>query len=164
MRPFVSPSDYDVLIFEHIPKTAGSTLRIVLWNQFGAGHVVHTNMRDPGPRTEELRQRILTGRPLRAISSHIGYGLHERLPGDLRYAHITMLRHPLDRTLSHYYYALERGNIDAGTTLVEFCRSDGSEACALRAWTCQTAYLSGSACASSRTASRSAWRITTTRS
>src|SRR5690606_24103420 len=124
-------------------KTAGSTLRRVLWHRYGSGHVVHTRMVDPAPRTEELRAQIRAGRPPRAITSHIGYGLHERLPGDLRYRHITILRDPIERTVSHYYFALKQENLDEGTTLLDFCRGDAASPSALRAWNNQTAYLSG---------------------
>lgn len=143
MKAPYPPGSYDVLVFEHIPKTAGVTLRQVLWRRLGNRIFVHTNVMDPGPKTERLQELIRAGRPPAAISSHIGYGLHERLPGDLRYAHITMLRNPIDRTLSHYYWAIEQGNLPEGTTLIDFCRDDVPTHFPLRARNFQTAYLSG---------------------
>lgn len=143
MTPPVPPDAYDVLLFEHIPKTAGSTFRRVLWQQYGSAHEVHTSMNDPEPRTEQIRAAIRAGRTLRALTSHVGYGLHERLPDHLRFAHVTILRDPVDRAVSHYYYARSRGNVGEDTTLLDFCRPGLSRPNALRAWNTQTAYLSG---------------------
>src|SRR5690606_5765805 len=154
----------DVLVFEHIPTNAGSTFRTVLSRWFGDTHVKHTNVFDPKPRLKRLQARFSDdpairalsthigyglherlprdphvkhtnvrdaqprlkrvqarfsdAPPVRALSIHIGYGLHERLPGGLHYVHFTFLREPVDRTISHYYYALDKGKIEEGTSLI----------------------------------------------
>jgi hypothetical protein len=138
------PSSYDVLVFEHIPKTAGSTLRTVLRRLYGRGLFLHTNVRAPLGRFEELQEEVRSGRrPIRAIGSHVGYGLHERLPGALRYAHFTLLRDPIQRTISDYYYGLQEGQIEEGVTLLEAISLDSPRAIPLRAWNVQTAFLGG---------------------
>jgi len=46
------------------------------------------------PREELERKRLVMG--------HFGYGLHQRLPGPSRY--VSMLREPVDRVVSLYYF------------------------------------------------------------
>lgn len=133
----------DVLVFEHIPKNAGSTFRTVLSRWFGDTHVKHTNVFDPKPRLKRLQARFSDDPPIRALSTHIGYGLHERLPGDLHYVHFTFLRDPVDRTISHYYYALDKGKIEEGTSLIDFCNMDAPAIFPIWPRNFQTVFLSG---------------------
>lgn len=143
MTPSHPPAEHDVLVFEHIPKTAGSTFRRLLRRRYGSGLFIEGARFERRPELDLLRKRILEGRPPRAISSHFGYGFHELLPGDLRYTHFTFLRDPVKRTISHYYYALERGGVEPGTSLREFCEAEESLVYPLRAWNFQTTFLSG---------------------
>jgi hypothetical protein len=144
-----------VLVFEHIPKTAGTTLRQVMQRRFGAGLAAHFSVAHPQRRLDKLAVRFQGPKPPRALISTIGYGLHERLPGDLRYAHFTLLRDPVQRTLSNYYYSLQIGEIDEDVTLLEFCSGDPDALgpdrvrnrqtafLASRMWNYQTGFLGG---------------------
>ena len=109
-----------VLVFIHIPKTAGTALNAVL------------NMNEPGNRTRRLANvfkgggglakgpmehlRMGKGRrhnrfsnpaAVRVVRGHVPLGIREYLPNylpenrDLRY--FSFLREPVDRTLSHYF-------------------------------------------------------------
>src|SRR5690606_41174504 len=69
--------------------------------------------------------------------------LHARLPGALSYVHFTFLLNPIDRTISHYCSALEKGKIKEGTSLIVFCEMNAPAAFPLRAWNFQTTFLSG---------------------
>jgi hypothetical protein len=132
---------HDVLVFEHIPKTAGTTLRQVLRRRYGDGLLTHFKVSDPQSRLDNLAALIRSGRPPRALISTVGYGLQERLPGDLRYAHFTLLRNPVQRTISNYYYSLQIGEVHEGVTLLEFCSGDPAVVDATRATNRQTAFL-----------------------
>lgn len=135
--------EHDVLVFEHIPKTAGSTFRRLLLRRFGKDLFIEGGRFNPHPQLDQLKERIREGRPPRAISAHFGYGFHELLPGDLRYTHFTFLREPISRTISHYYFALDQRGIDQGTSLRAFCESDAPPPYPLRSWNFQATFLSG---------------------
>jgi hypothetical protein len=88
------------LIFLHIPKTAGTTLNLILMRQF-IGQPVY-ELYDPEPiarfyalpQAERDRYACLIG--------HVRFGLHRLLSGESRY--ITMLRDPVERAVSAYYF------------------------------------------------------------
>jgi len=87
-----------MLIFLHLPKTAGQSFRTLLERRFGAERVVYVN-------TLEERDRLLAeyapGRFAAAVG-HMPYGLHTCLAEPCTY--FTVLREPVDRYLSHFYY------------------------------------------------------------
>ena len=99
--------DHQALIFLHIPKTAGTTLnRIIEWqyNPLSIFTLDPYRIRATAERfktlSEERRRRI------RVVRGHLYYGLHEFLPQGATY--ITMLREPVARFLSSYYFILRR--------------------------------------------------------
>ena len=92
--------DHSNLIFLHIPKAAGSTLHPVLER--------HTRKRSY--RTITLPEQLEAFKCLpaherhriRLLKGHMPFGMHAFLKGGSRY--ITLLRHPAERVVSHYYY------------------------------------------------------------
>ena len=99
--------DREALIFLHIPKTAGTTLnRIIEWqyNPLSIFTLDPYRFRATAERfktlSEERRRRF------RVVRGHLYYGLHEFLPQGATY--ITMLREPVARFLSSYYFILRR--------------------------------------------------------
>jgi Sulfotransferase family len=95
------------LIFLHIPKTAGTTLnRIIEW-QYDPRRIFTV---DP----HRIRATIghfyalpeARRRRLQVVRGHFPYGVHERLPQGGAY--ITVLRDPVTRLLSSYYFILRR--------------------------------------------------------
>ena len=114
--------DYDNLIFLHIPKAAGSTLHPVLERHYSKR--AYRTITVPEqleafkqlPEAERHRIRLLKG--------HMPFGLHEYLSGHSRY--ITLLRHPAERVVSHYYYVKRRPghylhhHLESGMDLAEF--------------------------------------------
>jgi hypothetical protein len=94
-----------LLVQIHIPKTAGSALRRVLSKEYGDRFRKAPNtFTHPHVAEERLRDRLTGGsavRPL-AIAGHIVFGLRDVLPADSCY--VTVLREPVERTLSHYGY------------------------------------------------------------
>lgn len=96
-------SDRETIVFLHLPKTAGTTLnRLIEWEyplsemysidpvlfEWSAAH-----LRKLSPRRLK-RTRMFKG--------HMTFGIHEILPQPATY--ITVLRDPVDRVLSAYYF------------------------------------------------------------
>jgi hypothetical protein len=148
-------NDAKLVIFHHIPKTAGTTLREILNRQYGEGQVFETNWY-PGERL--LAERpfgIYTGKkkpgetwypgllteiayryeffqreaasPIRAIYGfHCEYGLAEYIFQPSET--FTFLRHPVDRALSHYYFTVDvpEGLDEAGLEAHLLARIEGN--------------------------------------
>jgi hypothetical protein len=98
------------IIFLHIPKTAGSTLRALLRRQY-RGYGQH-GVR--GLDTPELEAAMAALRPAlrpatRLIGGHVMYGVHRYLPEAVAaqpFTYVTMMREPVDRVISDYHYVL----------------------------------------------------------
>ena len=114
--------DYDNLIFLHIPKAAGSTLHPVLERHYSKRTYRTISLPEQleafkqSPEAERHRIHLLKG--------HMPFGMHEYLKGRSRY--ITLLRHPAERVVSHYYYVKRQPghylhhHVAAGMNLAEF--------------------------------------------
>jgi hypothetical protein len=98
-------TDDRTVIFLHIGKTAGSTLRQVLKRQFPSSQALTIRARRR-PRTDTIADfaRLPEEDRLRPrlIMGHTVYGLHDGVPRPCTY--ITMLRHPVKLTHSQYRY------------------------------------------------------------
>ncbi len=93
-----------VVIFLHIPKTAGTTLNSILDREYGKKATFIIDVDNPGKSIAELarmpnesRRRILLLR-----NWHIPFGVHQHIPSPSTY--ITVLREPVNRLVSHYYH------------------------------------------------------------
>jgi hypothetical protein len=95
-------SDDQTVLFLHLPKTGGITLGCSLRWQYGFRHSYSTAWKtptSPDPFTDLSRQKR---HRLRMIKGHIVYGLHQFLDEPCTY--ITMIRHPVKRVLSLFYF------------------------------------------------------------
>lgn len=97
-----SPLDHQALIFLHLMKTGGRTLVHILKQNYERNARFHCSKK-PGETLQDLQalseeQR----RSLHLFYGHIEFGLHETLPQSSTY--VTLLRHPVERVVSHYYY------------------------------------------------------------
>lgn len=112
------------LILVHIPKTAGTTLAIILLDWYGqdAGRAVsgwHAGRAAfaAEPAESRMAPRVLYG--------HQAFGLHEHVPRPSEY--LTFLRDPVARTISHYFHVrsekthyLHRAVVHLGMSLEEY--------------------------------------------
>lgn len=93
------------VIFLHIPKSGGTTLHAIIERQYPAeriftidGHHVRESIAEFKALPEAERRR------LQVLKGHMSFGLHNWLPQPSTY--ITLLRDPVERTISHYYHIL----------------------------------------------------------
>lgn len=90
------------VIFQHIPKAAGSTLNSILKREYTAEQT-YSLVGNGGAREAEFAQLPVEFLArIRLIKGHLYFGIHRRLPNPFTY--ITILRHPVDRVVSHYHY------------------------------------------------------------
>lgn len=98
----------NILIFLHIPKTAGNSVFNVIRRQYPASSRYDFNM-DWDRRQETIDEfAALTDKKKRAIAfvgGHTFYGLHRVVPQPAVY--MTFMRDPVDRFISHYYFSKE---------------------------------------------------------
>jgi hypothetical protein len=93
-----------LLVFSHIPKTGGTTLEQIFAKNLRLSDVIHINAPDLNACPDVL---TLKKNPAKLICGHHPmHGLLYQLLPELPLAHITMLRNPVDRTLSFYNYIL----------------------------------------------------------
>ncbi len=110
------------IIFDHLPKTAGSTVHTWLTQALGNGCVTPHLIGN----SRDLIRRY--GGSYSIISGHVhftGEGL------DPRYQYVTCLREPVDRALSWLFFALEDHNTiqisEQWTQVEQFISSHGQE-------------------------------------
>lgn len=91
-------------LFLHMPKAGGTTVTRLLLSRFPVDRRHRLTGVDPGEAIENfLRLEGEVRANLRLICGHLYYGFHEHIPNPCVY--MTMLREPVDRVMSHYYYA-----------------------------------------------------------
>jgi hypothetical protein len=96
-----------VIVFLHIPKTAGTTFRLILESNFGIS-ACHTNQTKRAPfRQSDLDFARKFFPRLRALAGHtLVDPLRLSLPGAF---YMTFLREPIQRVVSHYQDTAVRG-------------------------------------------------------
>jgi hypothetical protein len=119
-----------IVIFTHIPKTAGTSLRHIIQSQFQPQQVFefyHLKTQPPKARKGIEKYNNLTEaqkKVIKFVSGHVGFGLHEFLPRPCSY--ITVLRDPVERVVSYYYFLLRnQNNLVKNKTLPEFIQTYG---------------------------------------
>jgi len=82
------------LIFVHVAKTGGLSLR----------NAIKTPSTLVVPHTAKLSEWGERASKADIVVGHIPYGLHNHLVDGREYDYMTILRHPVERVLSKYYY------------------------------------------------------------
>jgi hypothetical protein len=89
-----------LLIFLHLPKTAGSTLAKVIRRQYGANSCLELYGSSSGQEITVLPGKEFS--QVRVVIGHFHFGVHRFLSSPANY--LTVLRDPVERVISHYYY------------------------------------------------------------
>ena len=96
--------NFDTLIFLHIPKTAGTTLRPIIERQYRRSVILRAYNSGEGAKGREFFVALPIERIKRVglVVGHIEFGWHALMPQKAIY--LTMLREPIDRVVSQYYH------------------------------------------------------------
>jgi hypothetical protein len=89
-----------VIIFSHIPKTGGLTLRSIIDRQYRPDQIYKYPAHH---QKEAVKNLSATQREkIKCVYGHCRFGIHRYFRRPFRY--ITMLRDPVNRVISAYYY------------------------------------------------------------
>ncbi|WP_375514762.1 sulfotransferase family 2 domain-containing protein [uncultured Nostoc sp.] len=105
-------SEEKTVIFLHLPKTGGLSLVYIASTNYDSSSVYIIDERPLYSIDGQVSQSIkdLKGLPLQEkrkikfLAGHTSFGIHEYIPNESTY--ITLLREPVDRVISCYYYLL----------------------------------------------------------
>jgi Galactose-3-O-sulfotransferase len=118
-----------VLVFLHHPKTGGVTLEGILRRKYRRDETY-----DAGIYPNRLPSEVASLPPdrlarIRVIYGHMRFGVHDFLPRPSRY--MTLLRDPVERAISQYYFILRNPGADlhekfvrSGITLHQYVSGD----------------------------------------
>jgi galactose-3-O-sulfotransferase len=94
-----------LLVFVHIPKTGGTTVAYVVWRQFPRGQAIDldaSTVEDANRRWNAMASEQRSG--VRCIRGHLPFEPGMFAPRATRF--FTILRDPVERVVSEYYYNL----------------------------------------------------------
>lgn len=98
-----------MLLFAHIPKTAGTAARALFEHRFDSEQLALLYDRPPGtPLAHFLEVPQIARDRYEAVVGHFAFGLHHFITRPVRY--ITFLRDPVERVVSLYYHNVHRAS------------------------------------------------------
>lgn len=100
-----------MIVFDHIPKTAGTTFKFILRNSFGIFHCDAGIVKKKTFTQKDLRLARRIFFQIRSISGHNLVNPPQNLEGRDHF-YVTILREPVKRYLSHYQDMVMRGSYD----------------------------------------------------
>ena len=118
INPINSRQD-PIAVFIHVPKTAGTTLNLIIERQYNPQNII--SIQTPQENLETVNKfrsdRAIYDRKIKAIKGHTFLGWHELLSQPCVY--FTLLRDPVERFISNYFFLLRKKGHPLGQKLVE---------------------------------------------
>lgn len=100
---FQQQPEEQTLIYLHIPKCGGMTLNSILKSNYARERRFLINPSDiAGARLQLANMPKAEREQIDLLHGHLSFGWHKFLPQ--RAVYITIMRHPLERVVSHYNY------------------------------------------------------------
>ncbi len=97
--------DKHTLIFLHIPKAAGTTMHKIIERQYGETSIFTMDGSRVMESSDEIKNLpVEIKNKIKVLKGHMAFGLHSYMPRPCRY--FTLLREPVERLISHYYYVI----------------------------------------------------------
>ncbi|MFQ6678154.1 MAG: sulfotransferase family 2 domain-containing protein [Fidelibacterota bacterium] len=97
----------DIIIFLHLPRTGGTTLRDILSKQYSEA-VTFENKTLLDIDHNFIANNKFDKADLKLIKGHVYFGIHEYIPQ--KCAYFSMMRDPIERVISVYNYVKNRPN------------------------------------------------------
>ena len=112
-------STSQTLAFLHIPKTAGTTLHLIIERQYHPQQVVsiHTAKDNAEQISRIANLSTELKQDIKVIKGHTFLGWHQILPQPCVY--FTLLRDPVERFISNYFFMLKKEGHLLGQKLIE---------------------------------------------
>lgn len=119
--PRNAPVSTDLVLFSHIPKTAGSALKRNIeqkcqdvFSLYAQSHEKGTDLSD---WVKKLNKKLSSSESgsrsaVQMVYGHVGFGIHEFFESP-SCTYITLLREPAQRVVSHYYRLKQYGSQDS---------------------------------------------------
>lgn len=127
-----------VVIFQHIAKTAGSTLNVVFSriyspelriNALSRTRISPLGMTQNDEVIRAINEHLDQEQPLKYLGGHVGFGVHRAFrPGTAAY--VTVMRDPVERAISNFSYVAKLGlvdGIDPGMSINSYMRHRGDQ-------------------------------------
>lgn len=119
----------EVIIFSHIPKTAGTSLRKIIDYNHNPNSICYCYGGEKDFKSiykqieslsknllmEDLENQIEQVNKIRVLGGHIGFGVHDLLP-PRSFKYITLFRDPVQRVISYYLHLKRHFKNDLGDT------------------------------------------------
>lgn len=95
------------LVYLHLFKTAGTTLESIISRQYKTSEIMQFgSVQETDQKLDQFRRYAPEQRDnIRVFMGHFSFKQRDKFPQDCNF--ITLLRHPVDRIISEYYFILE---------------------------------------------------------
>jgi hypothetical protein len=121
------PPSQSTLLFLHLPRTGGTTLTRIIERQYAAGRIYKLPYEAGPPLEAFIALPEQLKRQIKVVAGHFKFGFHKHLPQACTY--LTLLRDPIERVISTYYYIRSnpththhRATVESNLSLAEFVR------------------------------------------